>query len=380
MSKLWCSRLGLGVFGVLFLASCGEAVEDDAALTNEDDGAVIAQAITKAQDPTANGDKDFCNDNTARCASGEGDCDADAQCEAGLVCGVDNGAQFGFARKWDVCVPAHCQDGQVSGDEVGKDCGGSCGVCVNNKPVGDKDYCTIGLPCSQGQGDCDADAQCQPGLICKDNNGAQFGLPANYDVCVADTCRNGVQDGDEAGIDCGGPTCGGTCSGGVMPPATECLIISEYVEGSSNNKALELLNCGNVDVDLSQYSLCLYSNAATTCTPVALSGTLSSGQTHVTCNTSSVAAIKANCQLQSNSIANFNGDDRVALLKGMTVVDAFGELTVRPGSIWANKTLRRCTLTPYLGVGSFDYTQLYSEFASDTFDGLGKVEASDCQP
>ena len=38
------------------------------------------------------------------------------------------------------------------------------------------------------------------------------------------------------------------------------LLISEYLEGSSNNKAVELSNVGSSVIDLSQYRLALYAN------------------------------------------------------------------------------------------------------------------------
>lgn len=37
-------------------------------------------------------------------------------------------------------------------------------------------------------------------------------------------------------------------------------IISEYIEGSSFNKAIELYNGTNTTIDLSQYKLVLYAN------------------------------------------------------------------------------------------------------------------------
>lgn len=37
--------------------------------------------------------------------------------------------------------------------------------------------------CTHGQGDCDSDAQCAPGLHCMADVGASHGLPASYDVC-----------------------------------------------------------------------------------------------------------------------------------------------------------------------------------------------------
>ena len=52
------------------------------------------------------------------------------------------------------------------------------------------------------------------------------------------------------------------------------LFISEYVEGSSNNKALELYNPTNEAIDLSKYSLSRWSNGATTPLNTVLSGTI----------------------------------------------------------------------------------------------------------
>lgn len=163
---------------------------------------------------------------------------------------------------------------------------------------------------------------------------------------------------------------------------SECLIISEYVEGSSNNKAVEIYNCGATALDLSQYGMCLIGNANTSCSaPKTLSGMLPTGGTFVVCNSNSNAAIKAACQLEDNTVANFNGDDRLILFKGdpMTVIDAFGETAVRPAtSIWGNMTLSRCDYTPYLGVGAFDFTMSYTQDASDVSSGLGMPPVMGC--
>ena len=34
--------------------------------------------------------------------------------------------------------------------------------------------------CSAGQGDCDSNAECNPGLVCGSQNGPKFGLPSGY--------------------------------------------------------------------------------------------------------------------------------------------------------------------------------------------------------
>ena len=40
-----------------------------------------------------------------RCTDGLGDCDSNAECAAGLKCGLNNGAPFGYVSSVDVCVP-----------------------------------------------------------------------------------------------------------------------------------------------------------------------------------------------------------------------------------------------------------------------------------
>ena len=64
------------------------------------------------------------------------------------------------------------------------------------------------------------------------------------------------------------------------------LIISEYIVGVlGTNKAIELYNGTGKTVDLSEYSLELYSNgAATASQTLKLSGTLQNGQTYVIYN------------------------------------------------------------------------------------------------
>lgn len=57
------------------------------------------------------------------------------------------------------------------------------------------------------------------------------------------------------------------------------LIISEYVEGSNSNKYIEIFNGTGAPVDLSGYSLELYSNGSTSDgSPQVLSGTLNNGE------------------------------------------------------------------------------------------------------
>jgi predicted extracellular nuclease len=89
------------------------------------------------------------------------------------------------------------------------------------------------------------------------------------------------------------------------------LFFSEYVEGSSSNKYLEVFNGTGTDIDLSDYQLKLYSNGGIAPSYTNdLTGTLATGQVVVYKFSSSTiyagAAINA-------SACNFNGNDAIVL-------------------------------------------------------------------
>jgi len=112
------------------------------------------------------------------------------------------------------------------------------------------------------------------------------------------------------------------------------LIISEYIEGSSFNKAIELYNGTGAAIDLSAYSLELYDNGKTISqTPVTLSGTLENGKTYVIYHKDAVEGIKSVGDLENSAIANFSGDDSLVLKKSGEVIDSFGQVGAR--SDWA---------------------------------------------
>jgi len=71
------------------------------------------------------------------CPAGEGDCDAHSDCNAGLVCGSNNGDKFGAPSGDDYCVPSTCVNGALDPGETTPDCGGSCGSCGQFVGLGD---------------------------------------------------------------------------------------------------------------------------------------------------------------------------------------------------------------------------------------------------
>lgn len=160
------------------------------------------------------------------------------------------------------------------------------------------------------------------------------------------------------------------------------LFFSEYIEGSSSNKALEIFNPLDVAVDLSNYKVVLYPNGATAQgnTLTFSEGTmLAAGEVYVVYNADSVAGIAAEGDSVSN-VAYFNGDDAVALIKieGLTErpIDIIGTIGNDPGSEWtvgdgstANHTLVRKEIinTPSLVFTPSEW-EVYDE---DTFTYLG---------
>ena len=165
------------------------------------------------------------------------------------------------------------------------------------------------------------------------------------------------------------------------PTTLDDLIISEYVEGSSNNKAIELYNGTSAPIDLSAYRLQQYSNGGTsaglTLNPT---GTLAPGGTYIIAHSSSVPELLAKADMTTGA-GLFNGDDALVLRKGETVVDSFGQVGFDPGAEWgtglvstADNTLRRqadVCAGDTVPDDVFDPALEWDGFAVNTFDGLG---------
>lgn len=136
------------------------------------------------------------------------------------------------------------------------------------------------------------------------------------------------------------------------------LFFSEYVEGSGNNKALEIYNPTNQTIDLSKYSVARYSNGETTYTAggiTQLSGTIAPYRTFVLVNGQTVDQTNSpKCSPILQAMANqldhaypaptyMNGNDAIALLKlvgsTLTPVDLIGQIglgaTIKDETGWS---------------------------------------------
>ena len=115
------------------------------------------------------------------------------------------------------------------------------------------------------------------------------------------------------------------------------LFFSEYLEGSSNNKALEIYNPLNVSVNLIDYKVYRYNNGSPTPTDsLQLVGALAPGAVYVMGNPSAIASILLASDTL-HTITFFNGDDALELryMPTNTTLDVFGIIGVDPGINWA---------------------------------------------
>jgi len=161
------------------------------------------------------------------------------------------------------------------------------------------------------------------------------------------------------------------------------LFFSEYIEGSSNNKALEVYNGTGVAVDLAAqgYNVQMYFNGSGTAgLTIGLTGSVANEDVYVLAHESANAAILAQAD-QTGGGGWFNGDDAVVLRKGTTILDVIGQIGFDPGTEWgsgltstADNTLRR---KPTIETGdangsdAFDPAAEWDGYPTDNSDDLG---------
>lgn len=165
------------------------------------------------------------------------------------------------------------------------------------------------------------------------------------------------------------------------------LFISEYVEGSSFNKAIELYNGTNAPIDLAagQYVLETYFNGSVSGVSVALTGTVPAGGVFILAHPSATLGIAPD---MTTTVVNFNGDDAVVLRKNSpaTVLDVIGQVGFDPGTQWGlndtctlDRTIRRkltvCQGDPTLS-NPFYTAPEWDGFPQNTFAGLGSHTVS----
>ena len=175
---------------------------------------------------------------------------------------------------------------------------------------------------------------------------------------------------------------------GAANAAPTELFFSEYVEGSSINKALEIYNGTGAAVNLATggYVVQMYFNGSTVPgLTINLTGSVANGDVFVLAQSGANASPAIIAQADQTSGASFyNGDDAIVLRKGGAngaIVDVIGQIGVDPGTEYgtgltstADNTLRRKTTITQGDTNSnnaFDPAIEWDGFPQDTFDGLG---------
>lgn len=148
------------------------------------------------------------------------------------------------------------------------------------------------------------------------------------------------------------------------------LFISEYIEGSSYNKALEIANFTGADVDLSAYSIHKQTNGSGSwSTGLLLSGILAHGEVYVIAHSSAASEILAQADLITGATEMiFNGNDAVSLFKSGSLLDIIGVFNDATTFAQDVTMVRKSTVT---SPASTYNTAEWDNYSSDTFTYLG---------
>ena len=165
-------------------------------------------------------------------------------------------------------------------------------------------------------------------------------------------------------------------------PDCQELFISEYVEGSNKNRVLEIYNPSQGVIDLSNYSIKIFTAGPNNPNVLPMSGFLPPKEVHVCGHPQAdPTGILPKCNATSNEI-KFDGNDAVGLYKNDTLIDVIGVIGVNPGNTgWMvgtgftkNNTLVRGFdggPTPYWSQSQFEWIV----FPNDDTLQLGKHES-----
>lgn len=138
---------------------------------------------------------------------------------------------------------------------------------------------------------------------------------------------------------------------GNVSGQTTDLFFSEYLEGSSNNKAFEIFNGTGADINFGTtlYVVRNYNNGAVTANGgFTLTGVLLNNGTYVIANGSANATILSLATVTvpaSGGVTSVNGDDAVVLEKNGVIIDAIGQVGFDPGSNWTANGVATSELT-----------------------------------
>ncbi|MBC8213621.1 MAG: lamin tail domain-containing protein [Candidatus Marinimicrobia bacterium] len=168
------------------------------------------------------------------------------------------------------------------------------------------------------------------------------------------------------------------------------LIISEYCEGSSYNKYLEIFNPTNESINLSNYQIWKITNGGEWFEfSLSLTGAVSSNDVYVIYHSDSDPEIVQNGDITWTQ-ANWNGDDAVGLAKNGELIDVVGVSGVAPNTAWSVSGVENGTKDhtlvrkPEIIIGETDWSissdSHWIVYSQDNFDYLGfhTIETDQC--
>lgn len=166
-----------------------------------------------------------------------------------------------------------------------------------------------------------------------------------------------------------------SCITGLFAQPCSNLFISEYVEGSGNNKAIELYNASSSAIDMTGYRLVQYNNGGDTVRyTINLVGTVNPYDVYVLVNSQGNATIKGFADsIVVGGVLSFNGNDVIALLSpNNDTLDRIGVIGVSADITFADSAAVNSTYLRNVSVqeGTKDWaigTTQWARFGVDVY-------------
>jgi len=315
-------------------------------------------------------------DATDYCSGSEATCPTDQKSPGTTVCRPDTGicdiAEF-CTGTTDNC-PA---DNYQSAITVCRASAGDCDpleMCTGASAACPSDAKSTAL-CRPSAGDCDVAESC---------DGANDVCPTDTFLPASSVCRNSAGTCDVAEL------CTGSSASCPVDYSGPNLFLSEYIEGSSYNKALEIYNPTAGSIDLAGVKIEEYVNGATTASNIITlpAATLAPGDVYVVCHDDIANPPSPSCDLLTGSLL-FNGDDAMLLRNSAgAVLDVIGRIGQDPGTEWGtgltstadNTLVRKCDVTcgDMIGADAFDPATQWYGYTVNTFSYLGSQNTVCC--
>ncbi|MCA1664624.1 MAG: hypothetical protein LC659_10205, partial [Myxococcales bacterium] len=237
-------------------------------------------------------------------------CSSSSQCPSGYGCAGDG---YCYRNGHLPMMSDACTDGAEDGDETGIDCGGpTCAArCAVGQGCGAPIDCASGVcnrvagvcaadDCSDGmRDDSESDVDCGGGSCPKCTSGKACVSPgdcasllcnAMSHVCVDDPCFDGVKDGSETDVDCGG-MCQKKCRNGQG-----CNNVADCVSGAScASNQCQIAHCVDATKNLDESDV---DCGGVDCAPCAVGKTCAVGSDCAStyCNAQTHLCVASQCQ------------------------------------------------------------------------------------